>query len=82
MRGILLIAFLVGGCGALDALENARSPEEAIYLLKKPTDEKSVNPYDNNPKYRAVYCQVDGAEFRTTLNACAAAKGKATPAIR
>jgi hypothetical protein len=77
MRSLLLAAFLLGGCGALDAFENSRSPEEAFYLLKKKEDDKSLNPYDNNPKYRAVYCLVDGIEFRSTVSACAKAKGKA-----
>ncbi len=80
MRVLILAAFVLAGCGAVDALENARSPEEALYLLQKPTDEKAANPYDNNPKYRAVYCEVDGAQFRSTVTACAEAKGKAVPA--
>lgn len=81
MRVSVLCLFMLAGCGAWDAAENARTPAEAIYLLKK--DEignKSTNPYDTNPKYQAVYCRTDSIEFRTTASACADAKGTARPA--
>ena len=79
MRVILLALFVLSGCGAMDAFENARSPAEAYYLLKKKDDDKSANPYDHDPKYRPVYCTVDGAQFRATAATCTEAKGTATP---
>ena len=77
MRVFVIVLFLLGGCGAVDAVENARTPAEAIYLLRKNEDEKRVNPYDNDPRYRAVYCTVDGVEFRSTVAACKESNGKA-----
>ncbi|NKB59870.1 MAG: hypothetical protein GKS00_26470 [Alphaproteobacteria bacterium] len=77
MRPFVTLLFLLSGCDAVDAVENARTPSEAIYLLRQSEDEKRVNPYDNDPRYRAVYCSVDGVEFRSTVNACSKANGEA-----
>jgi hypothetical protein len=79
MRVLLIGLFLLGGCGTVDALEKARTPSEAYYLIKKKKGDKSVNPYDNDPKYAPVYCTVDGVEFRTTAADCENSKGIAIP---
>jgi hypothetical protein len=79
MRVLLIAMLLLGGCGAVDALEKSRSSSEAYYLIKKKDGDKAVNPYDNDPKYAPVYCTVDGVEFRSTVAACAESDGIAIP---
>jgi len=79
MRLFLGCLLMLGACNTMEALQDARSPAEAYYLLKKKDGDKSVNPYDGDPDYQAVYCRVEGMEFRSTVSACADANGKAVP---
>ena len=80
MRVLLIGLFLLGACGTMDALEKARTPSEAYYMINKKDGDRSVNPYDNDPQYAPVYCTVNGVEFRTTGAACANSEGIAIPA--
>lgn len=77
MRPVLLCLLALGGCSVVDALENARTPSEAYYLIRNSEDER--NPYENDPKYSPVYCTVDGVQFRSTVAACAESNGTASP---
>ena len=79
MRPLLVCLLLLGGCNSFEAIDKARTPSEAIYLLKKKDGDNSVNPYENEPKYAQVYCTVKGVEFRTTAAACADSDGIAIP---
>lgn len=79
MRILIVSLLLLGGCGAVDALQNARTPDEAIYLLRKSEGEERVNPYERAPEYTAVYCTVDGVQYRATVTACEQDGGEATP---
>ena len=79
MRFLILGLLVLSGCGAVDAVENARTPDEAIYLLRKSEGDKGVNPYENDPKYTPVYCMIDGAQYRATVASCAEDGGTATP---
>ena len=80
MRVWLVCLFLLGGCNTVDALDKARTPSEAYYLMNKKDGDRTVNPYENDPKYAQVYCTVKGVEFRTTAAACADSEGIAIPA--
>tara|TARA_Y100000588_G_scaffold132219_1_gene144928 strand:+ start:476 stop:721 length:246 start_codon:yes stop_codon:yes gene_type:complete len=79
MRIWLACLLLLGGCNTMEVLDKARTPAEAYYLMKKKDGDKSVNPYDNDPKYAQVYCTVKGIEFRTTAAACTESDGIAIP---
>ena len=51
MRVLPIGLILLVGYGTLDALENARTPSEAFYMIKKKEGDKNVNPYDNDPHF-------------------------------
>lgn len=79
MRLLIACALLLGACNTIDALNKARTPSEAFYLIKKKDGDTGVNPYEDDPKYAQVYCTVKGVEFRTTAEACAESEGIAIP---
>lgn len=79
LRAAILCLLLLGGCGAVDAVKNARTPDEAIYLLRKSEGDEHANPYENDPKYTAVYCTVGGVQYRATVASCTEDGGEATP---
>lgn len=72
---------MLGGCGSMDAYDDARSVSEVIYFLERDNgllnkDAVGENPYDNDPRYKMVYCQVGDLQYWSTVATCMESDGK------
>ena len=79
--GFIAMVMALGGCGSLEAYDNARSFDEAFWYIKKGSNEMTKaavgkNPYDFDPAYRMVYCARDGIQYWSTEATCLAEKGE------
>ncbi len=78
---LLVVLFALGGCGSVDAYDNARSASEMFYLFKAnngiPSKEAvGNNPYDNDPRYRMAYCKIGKQQHWSSVAACQEKSGE------
>lgn len=79
--GLIALLLALGGCGGMEAYDNARSFDEAFWYIKKGSNQMTdeavgKNPYDFNPQYRMVYCARDGMRYWSTEAACLEDEGE------
>lgn len=79
--GLIALVLALGGCGSLEAYDNARSFDEALWYIRKGTNQLSEdalgkNPYDFNPAYRMIYCAKGRMQYWSTEATCLEEKGE------